>query len=124
MATGRPRLGEFPVSIEIVGGFIKRTWSDGFSTLEPMERDPLMLGSEFVKKTYRLVVDHLTKTLGAIGAATMTTLAVVDPMTIHLASQTYLGPRAAQKIGAFLFVLVIFRGWWTGVRAKQIGGDR
>lgn len=71
-----------------------------------------------MKKTYRLIVDHLTKILGILGTALMSMVAWIDPETVHVAAQTYLGAHAVEKIGAFLFALVIVRGWWTGRKAK------
>lgn len=71
-----------------------------------------------IKKTYRYIVDHLTKTLGAAGLGLMS-LASIDPEPIRAASQLYLGQHAAAKVAAILFVLVIFRGWYTGHKAAR-----
>lgn len=72
----------------------------------------------WLKKTYQIVVDHLTKALGIVGTALMSTVAFLDPAAIQVAAQTYLGQHAFEKIGAFLFALVIVRGWYTGRKAK------
>jgi hypothetical protein len=73
---------------------------------------------KWLKSTYRLIADHLTKTLGALGTVLMGALAL-DPGAIREAAQTYLGANAAAKIGGVLFALVIARGWYTGQKAKQ-----
>ena len=69
-------------------------------------------------KVYRYIVDHLTKVLGAVGAGIMS-LAMLDPAAIHTAAVTYLGEKSLPKIGIVLFVMVIFRGWYTGKKANQ-----
>jgi hypothetical protein len=71
-----------------------------------------------MKIVYRYLVDHLTKALGALGTAIMG-LALLDPATVHQAAVTYLGDKSLPKIGIALFVMVIFRGWYTGNKAKQ-----
>jgi hypothetical protein len=73
----------------------------------------------WIKKTYQSVVDHLTKALGIVGTALMSTVAWINPETVRVAAQTYLGQHAFEKIGAFLFALVIVRGWYTGRKVKQ-----
>jgi hypothetical protein len=73
----------------------------------------------WLKKTYRTVINHLTKVLGIVGTALMSTVAWIDPDTVRAAAQTYLGQHAFEKIGAFLFALVIVRGWYTGKKAQQ-----
>jgi hypothetical protein len=70
-------------------------------------------------KVYRYLADHLTKALGAVGAAIMS-LALLDPAAIHTAAVTYLGEKSLPKIGIALFLMVIFRGWYTGKKAKQL----
>lgn len=73
-----------------------------------------------IAKAYRSIVDHLTKAIGALGAGLMS-LAAIDPDPIRQAAQTYLGQHAAAKVAAFLFALVILRGWYTGQKAKETG---
>lgn len=72
---------------------------------------------QWLKKTYQAFVDHLTKVLGGIGASFMSVMVWVDPDAIRAAAQVYLGQHAVEKIGIFLFVLVIVRGWFTGRKA-------
>jgi hypothetical protein len=72
-----------------------------------------------VKKSYRAVVDHLTKALGILGAGIMSTMAWLDPASLREAAQTYLGSHAVEKLGGALFVLVILRGWYTGRKAQK-----
>jgi hypothetical protein len=72
-----------------------------------------------IAQAYRYIVDHLTKALGAVGAALMS-LAAIDPEPIRQAAQVYLGQHAAAKVAAVLFGLVILRGWYTGQKAKQV----
>jgi hypothetical protein len=72
-----------------------------------------------LKTVYRYIADHLTKALGALGGGTMT-VALMDPAPIREAAQTYLGQQWVPKIGIALFVLVIFRGWYTGNKARQL----
>lgn len=72
----------------------------------------------WLKKAYQTVVDHLTKALGIVGTALMSTVAFLDPASIQVAAQTYLGQHAFEKIGAFLFALVILRGWYTGRKSQ------
>lgn len=77
---------------------------------------------KWLKSTYRSIADHLTKVIGAVGAAVMaafTGLMGIDPESVHNAAQNYLGQNAAAKIGGALFVLVILRGWYTGMKAKK-----
>ena len=77
---------------------------------------------KWLKSTYQSIVDHLTKALGVIGVAIMsafTGLIGIDPEAVRNAAQTYLGEHAAAKIGTALFVLVILRGWYTGVKANK-----
>jgi hypothetical protein len=71
-----------------------------------------------VQAAYRFIVDHLTKTLGALGGICMT-LAAIDPAPIRAAASSFLGQQYAAKIGAALFGLVILRGWYTGSKAKD-----
>lgn len=71
-----------------------------------------------LKKIYRSIADHMTKLLGAVGAALMT-LAFMDPAPIRDAAQTYLGSKWSAKVGIVLFGLVTLRGWYTGWKAKQ-----
>lgn len=73
----------------------------------------------WLKKTYQTIVDHLTKALGIVGTALMSMVAWIDPDSVRLAAQSYLGQHAFEKIGAFLFALVIARGWYTGRKAQQ-----
>lgn len=72
----------------------------------------------WIQTAYRKAVDHLTKVLGAIGAGLMAMAAWISPEQIQAAAQAYLGRYAISKIGAFLFGLVILRGWYTGRKAK------
>jgi hypothetical protein len=72
----------------------------------------------WIKKVYRTTVDHLTKVLGGVGTAFMSYVAWIDPDKIRSAAQSYLGAHEFEKIGAFLFALVIVRGWYTGRKAK------
>lgn len=72
----------------------------------------------WLKSTYRIIVDHLTKVLGIIGAAFMA-FSAIDASTVESAAQMYLSPKWVRSIGVFLFALVIARGWWTGWKAKQ-----
>lgn len=78
----------------------------------------------WLTKTYRIIADHLTKALGIVGTALLSMVAWIDPETVRVAAQTYLGAHAFEKIGAFLFVLVIVRGWYTGRKAKQDSQQR
>lgn len=71
-------------------------------------------------KVYRYIADHLTKALGAAGAGLMS-VAAIDPEPIRQSAHVYLGEHAAAKVAAGLFVLVIFRGWYTGQKAKESG---
>ena len=76
----------------------------------------------WLRKAYRFVADHLTKTLGILGTAAMsvfTGLMGIEPDRVHEAAQNYLGQNAAAKIGTALFILVILRGWYTGRKAKS-----
>jgi hypothetical protein len=73
-----------------------------------------------LKLAYAKFAAHLTKWLGVIGATIMAMGAWVDPATVQMAAQQYLGPYAYRKVGVFLFVLVIFRGWYTGWKARQV----
>lgn len=75
---------------------------------------------QWLKKTYQAFVDHLTKVLGGIGASLMSVMAWIDPDAIRIAAQTYLGEHAVEKVGAFLFALVIVRGWFTGRKAAAM----
>lgn len=73
----------------------------------------------WLKSTYRKLADHLTKVLGVIGAGIMS-VAAIDPDPIRIAAQTYLGAHAAAKVATALFVLVIFRGWYTGRKVPVV----
>ena len=75
---------------------------------------------KWIKKSYRFVVDHLTKFLGTIGAGIMGVGAWLDPEAIGAAAQQYLGHNAYRKMGMFLFILVIFRGWYVGRKVRQL----
>ncbi|HSV90936.1 MAG TPA: hypothetical protein VLH80_07535 [Nitrospiraceae bacterium] len=70
-------------------------------------------------KAYRVVVDHLTKALGVLGAAMMSVLAYLDPLYIREAAHTFLGDHEVEKMGAGLFILVIIRGYFTGRKARD-----
>jgi hypothetical protein len=67
-----------------------------------------------MRKLYRSITAHLTKIIGTIGAGIMSLGAWIDPQAIGSAASTYLGANAYRKIGVFLFILVIFRGWYVG----------
>lgn len=72
-------------------------------------------------RIYRFVVDHLTKFIGVIGLAVMGATEWIDPETVMGAAMQYLNDqRLIHRIGAFLFVLVIARGWWTGRKVRQL----
>lgn len=74
---------------------------------------------KFIQKTYRSLVDHLTKVLGAAGASLMSLFAFIDPASLRSNAELYLGQHAAEKMGAVLFALVVIRGFYTGWKAKQ-----
>lgn len=76
-----------------------------------------------MKKVYRWIADHLTKLLGTIGASFMSIVAFIDPAVVREAAQTYLGQHAVAKIGIVLFVLVILRGWYTGMKANKAAAE-
>jgi hypothetical protein len=67
-----------------------------------------------MKKLYQSITSHLTKILGTLGAGIMAMGAWIDPEAVSTAASTYLGPNAYRKVGMFLFILVIFRGWYMG----------
>lgn len=71
-----------------------------------------------LKQAYRYIVDHLTKVLGSLGVL-LTSVAAIDPGPIRDTAQMYLGQGAYQKVAGVLFALVIFRGWYTGWKARQ-----
>lgn len=74
-----------------------------------------------IRKTYNWIVDHLTKVLGVVGAAIMSATAWIDPVEIMAAADRYLRTEhSVLKVGAFLFVLLVFRGWYTGRKGKQL----
>lgn len=73
----------------------------------------------YFQKSYRSIVDHLTKVIGLLGMGLMSFFSFVDPASIRANAELYLGHHAAEKMGAFLFVLVILRGFYTGWKAKQ-----
>lgn len=74
----------------------------------------------WLRKSYRSVVDHLTKALGAAGASLMSVVIFIDPQAVRDAAQTYLGENAAAKVGLALFVLVMVRGWYTGRKHQEV----
>ena len=70
---------------------------------------------------YRKTVDHLTKVLGGIGVAVMGASEWIDPDTVMGAATKFLhNDHWISRIGTALFVLVILRGWWTGVQVKKL----
>lgn len=74
-----------------------------------------------ISKTYRVVVDHLTKVLGVIGLGLMGATEWIDPDTVMSAAGRFISDdRWTHRIGAFLFVLVIARGWYAGRKFKQL----
>lgn len=75
----------------------------------------------WLKKSYRYIVDHLTKAIGIVGMAVMSAIAAINPDQITATAQTYstyLGVGVVTKIGMAMFGLVTFRGWWTGYKSK------
>lgn len=74
---------------------------------------------KFLVKTYRFIVDHLTKVIGLVGAALMSMLAYLDPVAVRAAAQTYLGDHEAEKMGGILFALVFVRGYFTGRKSRE-----
>lgn len=72
-----------------------------------------------LKALYQKAKDHLTKFLGALGAA-VSAVAAIDPEPIRAAAQSYLGPSPYAKVAAVLFGLVILRGWWTGQHHDKV----
>lgn len=76
-----------------------------------------------LKAVYQHTVDHLTKYLGAAGASFLSILGFFDPHALRDDIVTFFGQHAAEKVGAFLFTLVILRGWYTGRKAKQLAGQ-
>lgn len=75
-----------------------------------------------IKALYAYITDHMTKALGFTGTSVMS-LALIDPSSIHQAATVYLGEKSLPKIGIVLFLMVIFRGWYTGRKAAQIAKD-
>ncbi len=72
---------------------------------------------KWLSNAYQKAKDHLTKLLGAAGAA-LTTFASIDPEPIRQAA-SFLGQNAAAKVAAILFALVVLRGWYTGKKHAQ-----
>jgi hypothetical protein len=81
-----------------------------------------------LKKAYRWLVDHLTKVLGTLGTAIMAGDMAGYLEGVKAAAAQYLPSSwsmdATKLVGIALFVLVIVRGWWTGQKAKQLGGSQ
>jgi len=74
----------------------------------------------WLKSTYRWVVDHLTKVIAAAGASFMSLVAFIDPAVVKEEAQNYLGDRWVAKIGIALFILAFIRGMYTGYKGKQV----
>lgn len=81
----------------------------------------------WLKKTYRSIVDHLTKVLGIVGAMLLGADATGYLEGIKAAALQYLPPDIATQLGKWIgitiFVAVILRGLYTGYKAKQKNAD-
>lgn len=77
----------------------------------------------WLKKTYRYVVDHLTKALGFVGATLLGADATGYLEGIKAAALQYLPPDIATQLGKWIgitiFIAVIARGWYTGWKSRQ-----
>lgn len=82
-------------------------------------RQEVDLMMKYTRAAYAAVSRNLTKVIGAVGASLMSLLAFVDPPTVRAAAQEYLGDHAAAKISVVLFILVIARGVYTGIKAQH-----
>lgn len=77
-----------------------------------------------IAKTYRFVSDHATKALGALGAAFLSATAWISPDEIMAAADRFLrSEHSVLKVGAFLFVLVVVRGYFTGRAFKKLKAE-
>lgn len=77
----------------------------------------------WLKKTYRSIIDHLTKALGITGALLLGADATGYLEGIKAAALQYLPPDIATQLGKWIgitiFAAVIVRGWYTGWKSRQ-----
>ena len=74
----------------------------------------------WLKKTYRSIVDHLGKLLSAIGGVLLSAdVAGYGAKASSYAGQ-YLGANAVKKIGIVIFVLLFLRTMYTGYKMRQL----
>lgn len=78
----------------------------------------------WLKKVYRSLVDHLTKTLGAVGVVLLGADMSGYLEGVKAAAMQYLpqalADQVSKKVGLVLFGLVILRGWWTAKKFQQV----